>query len=74
MTEMANITVDHDKKNSHEENVVISSSSFFTVGCLHMFSIHKVKMAVDKHRKQHLHFPLPILAFEVSEKRKNFSD
>ena len=47
-----------------------------------MFSIHKVKMAVDKHRKQHLHFPLPILDFDVfidslrqdSEKRSKLEE
>ena len=63
MRNSANIDVDHEKKNSHEENVVISKKFVFTVGCLHMVSIHKVKMAVDKHRKQHLHFSAANIGF-----------
>ena len=45
---------------------------FFTVGCLHMFSIHKVKMAVDKHRKQHLHFPAANIGFWCFRKEEKF--
>ena len=47
-------------------------SFFFTVGCLHMFSIHKVKMAVDKHRKQHLHFPAANIGFWSLRKEEKF--
>ena len=37
-----------------------------------MFSIHKVKMAVDKHRKQHLHFSAANIGFWSLRKEEKF--